>query len=232
MKPVISLKNVLINQGTNFSLSIESLELQPHRIYTLTGPNGSGKSTLLRTLALLTAPQRGTVSLSATTATSLAHKRQKVSLVEQSPYLLTGSVYYNLSFGLKLRGVCGDEQSMRIRIALSIVGLEGFEHRKAKELSGGEMQRVALARALVFNPELLLLDEPTANIDSNSLKAFETLIGKLPSYGVTVVLSTHDLFQARRLGGEMLRLENGRLLNQPHWVSECNVQNLRRNDHG
>ena len=232
MKPVISLKDVRVSQGTNFSLSIESLELQSRRIYALTGPNGAGKSTLLRTMALLTVPQSGTIQLSSTASNNLIQQRQMVSLVEQSPYLLAGSVYDNLTFGLKLRGVCGKEQSRRIQLTLSVVGLEGFEQRKAKELSGGEVQRVALARALVFKPELLLLDEPTANIDSDSLQAFEALLSRLPNYGVTVVFSTHDMFQSKRLGGEMLRIENGRLINQPHWISEFSVLNERRNGHG
>ena len=88
----------------------------------------------------------------------------------------------------------------------------GPDRRKTRELSGGEIQRVALARALVLKPEVLLLDEPTSNIDSKSLQAFETLISSLPSHGITVLFSTHDLSQPERLGGEMIRIENGRLL--------------------
>ncbi|MCF6180088.1 MAG: ATP-binding cassette domain-containing protein [Geopsychrobacter sp.] len=93
-----------------------------------------------------------------------------------------------------------------------MVGLKGFEQRKINELSGGEIQRVALARALVLKPQILLLDEPTSNIDSKSLAAFEKLLASLPEYGVTVVLATHDLTQPERLGAEILRIENGRLL--------------------
>jgi tungstate transport system ATP-binding protein len=182
-------------------------------------------------MALLTVPESGTVQLSCAASESLAQQRLRVSMVEQFPYLLSGSVYDNLAFGLKLRGVSGKEQSRRIRLTLAIVGLEGFEQRKAKELSGGEVQRVALARALVFKPELLL-DEPTANIDSNGLQAFEALLSRLPNYGVTVVFSTHDLLQSKRLGEEVLRIENGRLLNQPNSASASTVSNERRNDHG
>ena len=232
MNPVISLKDIKVMQGKTFSLKVEHLELQPRRIYALTGPNGAGKSTLLRIMALLTVPESGTVQLSCAASESLAKQRLRVSMVEQFPYLLSGSVYDNLAFGLKLRGVSGKEQSRRIRLTLAIVGLEGFEQRKAKELSGGEVQRVALARALVFKPELLLLDEPTANIDSNGLQAFETLLSRLPNYGVTVVFSTHDLLQSKRLGEEVLRIENGRLLNQPDSASASTVSNKRRNDHG
>jgi tungstate transport system ATP-binding protein len=216
MQPVISLKNIRVTQGENFSLSVESLALQPGRIYALTGANGAGKSTLLRVMALLMAPQSGSIEFAGSASGNLARQRQRVTLVEQSPYLFKGSVTDNLSYGLKLRGVDGAERSRRIKETLTNVGLEGFEQRQAKELSGGEVQRVALARALILKPELLLLDEPTANIDSNSLQAYEALLSRLPEYGVTVVFSTHDLSQSRRLGGEVLRIENGRLFTTPH----------------
>ncbi len=222
MKPVICLKNLRVRQGGNFNLSIDSLHLLPRRIYALTGPNGAGKSTLLKTLALLCAPEHGTVSFPAAKAESLKLQRQKVTLVEQSPYMLKGTVEDNLAFGLKLRGIRGNEQQQRIKLALEMVGLEGFGKRKADKLSGGEMQRVALARALVLQPEVLLLDEPTSNIDSKSLQAFEALISRLPDYGVTVVFSTHDLSQPERLGGEMIRIEDGRLLDKPHQAAEAN----------
>ncbi len=212
MKPVICVKDILVTQGEDFSLSVRSLDLQPHRIYVLTGPNGAGKSTLLKTLALLIQPRRGTLTFAGADAKTRVQQRQKITLVEQSPYLLKASVAANLAFGLKLRGIRGEEQRNSIRSALAMVGLEGFEQRKTTELSGGEVQRVALARALVLEPELLLLDEPTSSIDSKNLKAFEALLRRLPEYGVTVVLATHDLSLARRLGGEMLRIENGSLL--------------------
>ena len=213
MEPVISLRDVLVTQGENFNLSIASLDLQPRCIYTLTGPNGAGKSTLLKIMALLLVPQRGVVTLAGADL-DLAQQRQKVTLVEQSPYLLAWTVADNLAFGLKIRGIRGKEQQKLIRSALEMVGLEGFEPRKVNELSGGEVQRVALARALVIEPEVLLLDEPTSNIDSKSLQDFEALLRRLPEHGVTVIVATHDLFLAERLKGEMLRIENGSLLDR------------------
>ncbi|HEY5675093.1 MAG TPA: ABC transporter ATP-binding protein [Malonomonas sp.] len=226
MEPVIRLKDVLICQGGSFRLTIEHLELQSQRIYALTGPNGAGKSTLLRALALLVMPAQGVISYANVGTENLTQQRQKVTLVEQSPYLLQGNVADNLSFGLKLRGINGKEQQQRIASVLEIVGLSGFEQRKANQLSGGEIQRVALARALVLQPEVLLLDEPTSNIDSKSLRDFETLLGDLPSYGVTVVFSTHDLSQPRRVGGEILRIENGRLLEPLQLATEKNTDKL------
>jgi tungstate transport system ATP-binding protein len=222
MKPVISIKDLLVRQGEDFTLAIESLELQSRRIYILTGPNGAGKSTLLRTMALLTLPAKGRVRIADSGSGPLTKQRQKVTLVEQSPYLLAGTVSNNLGFGLKLRGIRGREKKMRISYALEMVGLAGFETRKSSQLSRGELQRVALARALAVEPEILLLDEPTSSIDSKNLQAFEELLRKLPDHGVTVVMSTHDLLLAERLGGEILRIENGRLLTRPSIYTEHN----------
>lgn len=227
MQPVISLNNIQVALGENFSLKVESLGLKPGLIYALTGPNGAGKSTLLRIMALLLAPQAGTIEFAENGPGNLVRQRHKVTLVEQSPYLFKGSVADNLSYGLKLRSVDSKERSERIKSTLANVGLEGFEERQAKELSSGEVQRVALARALVLKPELLLLDEPTANIDSNSLQAYEDLLADLPNYGVTVVFSTHDPSQSRRLGEEELRLENGHLLNGSHREAVNDTENKR-----
>ena len=126
MEPVISITDLLVSQGESFSLSIASLDLMPRQIYALTGPNGSGKSTLLRTLALLTVPQRGRIRFTDADCGSLAQQRQKVTFVEQSPYLLVGTVSDNLAFGLKLRGIRGKEQQNRIKSALKMVGLDEF----------------------------------------------------------------------------------------------------------
>lgn len=214
MEPVVSLKQVFFCRG-EFRLSVECLELFPRRVYALTGANGAGKSTLLRIMALLISPQRGTVRFPGSTTRDPDQLRKNVTYVEQSPYLFQGTVSNNLAYGLKLRGVAREEQARRITLTLSIVGLEGFERRQAKELSSGETQKVALARALVLKPDLLLLDEPTANIDGNSQPAFEGLLARLPKYGVTVVFSTHDRSQAERVGAELLCIQDGQLQSQP-----------------
>lgn len=223
MEPIFSLRDVEVRQGARFTLAIESLDLQACRIYAFTGPNGAGKSTLLRTLALLTPPNRGKLNVGGRSIrkdpASLAKLRRQITLVEQSPYLFKGSVYSNLAFGLRIRGIRGKEQHRRIASALETVGLAGFEQRKACELSGGEVQRVALARALVLQPKVLLLDEPTSNIDSKSLQDFERLIATLPQQGITVILSTHDPIQPQRLGGEVIRIKDGRLQDPPHAAS-------------
>ena len=231
MKAIISLKNILHRQGENFSLRVESLELLPQRIYALTGANGAGKSTLLRIMALLIPPQSGCVSLASGNAGGLTQQRQNVTLVEQSPYLLDGSVTENLAFGLKLRGIRGKEQRKRIEETLELVGLTGFDHRKTGELSGGEAQRVALARALVLQPQLLLLDEPTANIDRQNLQAFEDLLVRLPANGATVIFATHDLALPERLGAERLHIENGILLDRSRrFVGGCDKKHTEKKE--
>ncbi len=191
------------------------LELHPGGIYTLSGPNGAGKSTLLHILALLTPPTRGKIVFTGApviwNGRSLARQRASVTLVHQSPFLFDGSVYQNVAFGLKVRGIRGREQHRRVEKALAAVGLTGFEHRLARELSGGEAQRVAVARALAIEPQVLLLDEPTANIDRPHIAAFEQLIASLPQQGTLVVIATHDPGQATRLGSQQLQMLDGRL---------------------
>ncbi|MFQ6111677.1 MAG: ATP-binding cassette domain-containing protein, partial [Nitrospinota bacterium] len=138
--------------------------------------------------------------------------RRAVTLVDQSPILLSRSVFSNVAFGLRVRGIPQEEVVRRVREALSRVGLGGFEGRRARELSGGEGQRVALARALALEPEVLLLDEPTANVDRAHAEAIEGVItAQAQEAARTVVLATHNLEQAQRLSQRIITLVDGRL---------------------
>lgn len=214
MDPLLNLKDILFQRG-DFRLQIEQLKLQTGRIYLLAGANGSGKSTLLHLLALLLEPAAGSFEFQGERVSEEAQRlrlRRQVTLVEQSPYLFNTSVYQNLAFGLRLREVVGELQDRRIRQALQAVALEGFETRQARALSGGETRRVALARAMVLRPQLLLLDEPTAGLDQKILPVFEECLAALPAQGTTVVIASHDGDQSRRLTGEVLTIERGRLL--------------------
>ena len=209
MQPVISLKNILVKKGENFSLSVESLALQPGLIYALTGPNGAGKSTLLRVMALLETPQTGSIVFVGNGQANPVRQRQKVTLVEQSPYLFKGSVADNLNYGLKLRGVDSNERASRVKSTLTNVGLEGFEERQAKELSGGEVQRVALARALVLKPELLLLDEPAAGLNMHETAEMAKLITRIRDRGMTVLVVEHDMSLVMNISDEIMVLSYG-----------------------
>ncbi len=212
---LLELNNISLNQG-GFELQVPKLALQAGCLYVLKGQNGSGKSTLLRLLALLQQPQSGTVWFNnlpvVWKADKLQKLRQNITLLEQTPWLFTGNVEKNLAFGLKVRGVCGAEMQHKIAQALDIVGLNGFQKRRAKELSGGETRRVALARALCLQPQLLLLDEPTANLDADQVEILEQFLVALPQQGVAVVIASHDRDQSERLGGEAIKMKDGRLM--------------------
>jgi tungstate transport system ATP-binding protein len=213
MEPLLTLNKILFRRD-DFTLVIDSLELAPGRLYLLQGPNGAGKSTLLQLLALLLYPERGQLRYNGQVVDGGAERqrlRRQITLVEQSPFLFDTSVYQNLAFGLRLRDIRGDLQRRRITQALQAVGLEGFEQRHAKALSGGESRRVALARALVLRPQLLLLDEPTSGLDRDVLPIFERCLAALPAQGTTVVIAGHDAEQPRRLNGAVLSIERGRL---------------------
>lgn len=214
MNPLLSLREIEFRRG-DFRLQVEHLDLLPGGIYLLNGANGSGKSTLLHLLALLLEPVAGRFEFAGELVTGETQRqrlRRQVTLVEQSPYLFDTSVYQNLAFGLRLREVTGELQDRRIRQALLAVGLEGFESRPARALSGGESRRVALARAMVLRPQLLLLDEPTAGLDRETLPVFEECLAALCEQGTTLVIASHDGDQPRRLAGEVLTLERGRVL--------------------
>lgn len=214
MTTLMELNDICLQQG-DFSLRVPRLCLQPGVLYSLKGENGAGKSTLLRLLALLQVPQSGTFSfvghLVCWREADLQQLRKHVTLLEQTPLLFTGSVEKNLTYGLKLRGFSGRELQQRIDEALEVVGLRGFNHRSVKELSGGEVRRTGLARALCLKPKLLLLDEPTANLDIDQVAALERFLVGLPRQGMTVVVATHDRQQPERFGGNILQISKGEL---------------------
>ena len=208
------LQSIRVRYGSNVALDVEELTIAEGRLYTLTGANGAGKSTLLSILAFLTPPTSGEIFYAGNRVDwnhgSVEEYRRKVTLLHQSPYLFGGSVHDNVAFGLKVRGIPGEEQRRIVDRALDGVGLQGFRDRKARELSGGEAQRVAMARALALEPEVLLLDEPLANIDRETAGLLETVIASLPAQGTTVVMTTHDPEHPGRLNGESIHLEGGR----------------------
>jgi tungstate transport system ATP-binding protein len=213
MTPFATLHDITFQRG-DFCLAIDHLQLESGQIYLLEGTNGAGKSTFLHLLALLLIPSAGTLAFSGEEVREEAQRqrlRRRITLVEQQPYLFATSVYQNLAFGLRLRDVRGELQDRRIRKALEMVGLAGFEERQVRTLSGGECRRVALARAMVLRPQLLLLDEPTAGLDREVLPLFEDCLAALKEQGTTVVIASHDKDQSRRLDGIVLTLEQGRL---------------------
>jgi tungstate transport system ATP-binding protein len=171
------------------------------------GPNGAGKSVLMRLCHGLLAPTAGTISWRGGT-----NGRRGQAMVFQRPVMLRRSAWANIVHGLKVAGVSPRECELRARDVLEAVGLGAIADRPARVLSGGEQQRVALARAWALGPEVLFLDEPTANLDPGATRDIETLIGQIRAGGTKIVMTTHNLGQARRLGDEILFLSQGRLV--------------------
>jgi molybdopterin-binding protein len=192
-----------------------SLGFAAGAVNVILGPNGAGKSTLLRLLGLLDRPWNGEIfydglPLSAMDRGERTALRRRIGFVFQTPLLLAGSIEANLLYGPRLRGLA--VTASEIGRILRITGLEGREAREASRLSGGEKQRLQLARVMLLDPELYLLDEPTANLDPLSVKNIENAINHLAGSGKTVILATHNLIQARLLAGRIFFLKAGRLV--------------------
>jgi len=193
----------------------EPLAVARGEILAIVGPSGAGKSTLLRVLAAVEKPTGGQVRFGDETLTparmlSLAARR-RASLVFQRPILLNESVTDNVAYGLRVRGIHG--AAARVQHALSLVQLSQLARQPARTLSGGEAQRVALARALVVEPDALLLDEPTANLDPHNVSLIEQIIrAQHTQRAMTSIIVTHNIFQARRLATRVGLLLNGALV--------------------
>jgi tungstate transport system ATP-binding protein len=170
------------------------------------GANGAGKSTLLRVLHGLIQPTCGGVRWGRATTPPRSE-----AMVFQRPVLLRRSAIGNVVHALKLAGVRGSKVRRRAQEALASVGLEALADRPARVLSGGEQQRLALARAWALVPEVLFLDEPTASLDPPSARAVETIVNDIHAGGTTIVMTTHQLAQAKRLADSIVLLQDGRV---------------------
>ncbi|MBN1241585.1 MAG: ABC transporter ATP-binding protein [Spirochaetales bacterium] len=213
---LVEARDLEIRYGDRVAVSLASFEARRGEIVALLGPNGSGKTTLLKALGGLVAPSRGELRFDGRPLAEDDGRRARRVYVHQAPYLLAGSVFRNVAFGLRARsgrhapltrGALRD----RVEAALEAVGLAGFAHREARALSGGESQRVALARALVLEPELLLLDEPTAAADASSKpRIVEAVLKARGEKTLCVILSSHEADLARSFADRVVRLEEGR----------------------
>lgn len=197
-------------------LDISSLSLAARKVYALIGPNGAGKTTLLNHLAFLDQPTSGGIKFHNKSVSydqgHLVHLRRRVVLVDQTPILFSGTVWKNVEFGLRVRGVPRKERAIRIAAVLERVGMSHFATSDVHGLSGGEVKRVALARALVLQPEVLLCDEPTANVDQQNQEVILKILEHANSMqNTSVIFSTHYLSQSRRLAHQTILLHNGSL---------------------
>lgn len=211
INPIISLDSVRQIYSGRTVLNIDSLDINTGEIIGLAGPNGSGKSTLLKMLAFLNAPSQGTLSfMGAPTSINPGAVHRQVTLLVQEPYLLKRTVRANVAFGLKVRNK--SDITSKVHNALIEVGLtpEDFSDRQWYELSGGEAQRVALAARLVLKPKVLLMDEPTASLDTKSAKLIrEAALRAREKNNTTLVIASHDLVWLDKVSDRTIHLENG-----------------------
>ncbi|MFS4437957.1 ATP-binding cassette domain-containing protein [Paracoccaceae bacterium GXU_MW_L88] len=207
---LLSLENIRLDRDQRGLLDILSLRISGDGPTVIMGPNGAGKSLLLRVMHGLIAPDRGRIFSGGQPLDLVARKKQ--AMVFQRPVLLRRSVGGNMRFALRVAGVSKADQTMRCRDLLALSGLEGKENQAARSLSGGEQQRLAIARALAMDPAVLLLDEPTANLDPAATAQVEVLIHEVSAKGVKVVLVTHDPGQARRIACDVVFLHAGKVV--------------------
>jgi len=173
------------------------------------GPNGSGKSVMLRLCHGLLQPTSGEIRWG---ELSVARAREQQAMAAQHPVLLRRTVTGNLLHVLRVKGVPRSDRHALVDAALQQAGLAGLGSRAARTLSGGQQQRLAIARAFVLKPAVLLLDEPTANLDPTAVRGVEELIGAIGAAGTKIMMTTHDIAQARRLAADVMFLNDGRLL--------------------
>jgi len=214
MSAIAELNNVTKIYGEITALNNITLRIPRNQIFTIIGPNGSGKTTLLKILAFLERPTKGTLLFDGELVkeTNLDRLRLNSTMVFQKTTLFDTTVAKNIAYGLRLRGSSKTETDEKVRNALKIVRLEGYQKRHAKKLSGGEQQRVALARALALNTKLLLLDEPTANLDPKNASIIEEIIATVNRESkATIVMATHNMFQARNLPHRTALMTNGKI---------------------
>ena len=200
----LTLDKLGLNEGGTCIVDGVSLSLAARRTVVL-GPNGAGKSTLLRLVHALLHPSGGELRWPRTLSQAMVFQR---------PVMLRTTALANVVYGLKLKGHAAPECARRARDALARVGLEHLATRPARLLSGGEQQRVALARAWALEPELLILDEPTASLDPASSREVERIIGEIAAAGAHILMTTHNLGQARRLAEEIVFIDRGRVVEQ------------------
>lgn len=195
-EPAYRLENLVHYYGDKKVLDITAFEIPKGSILGLLGPNGSGKSTLLKLLAFAMKPFGGRILFNGHPEAPFSPRvRSRVTLLTQKPYLLKRTVFQNVAFGLKIRKDTQDLEN-RVRTALGNVGLafDGFAHRPWHELSGGEAQRVAMAARLILKPEVLLLDEPVASVDTKSAALIrQASLAARENWGTTLVIASHDL---------------------------------------
>lgn len=214
---LIETVNIGQKYGGQSILKDISLNIERGDVFALIGPTGAGKTTLLRLLDLLEVPSTGSIYFDGKDVTVnkklRLQARRRMTFVLQKPVVFNLSVYDNVACGLKWRGEKGAAVSQKVNRVLEVVDLAEYSSRNARTLSGGETQRVAIARALAVEPEVLFLDEPTANLDPVSTSKIEEVLAHIiGEHKTTVVMATHDMSQGQRLASRIGVIMNGEIL--------------------
>ncbi|UCE09009.1 MAG: ABC transporter ATP-binding protein [Candidatus Thorarchaeota archaeon] len=211
---IIELVDLRAGYDGQLALKGVNLEIDQGEILSLIGPNGAGKTTLLKTIGGLISPSSGSLVFRDTDITDTNREilRENATLVFQNPVHFGTTVYKNVAYGLRIRGVDESDVDKRVKETLELLGLSGFESRNARKLSGGEQRRVSLARAVAIDSSILLLDEPGADLDLESKRIVEETLRSLSKdRGTTVVMATHDMFQAKTLASRIATVQDGQI---------------------
>ena len=222
MKEIIRYNALRKTVHGNLLLDIESLAIHEQCCVALSGRNGAGKSTLMRIIAGLEAPDSVGVTYDGAAMPwrrACQQMRTHVIYLHQHPYLFDRSVTDNIAYGLRRQRLSIKDISRKVSAALDWAGIGHLQLRNARELSGGERQRVAFARARILSPRVLLLDEPTANMDSEAREQAHRMIKRLKEDGVSILLSTHEFHTVSHLCDAHLSLESGSL--QPQTINQA-----------
>lgn len=214
---LIEVEDLYQRYGSKEVLKGLTLSIEKGEVFALIGPTGAGKSTLLRLLDQLENPVSGKIHFAGKDVSNSPklrlERRRRMAMVFQKPVVFNASVYDNIAYPLKIRGYKRKSIFKKVSKMLEMVALKGYQKRNARTLSGGETQRVALARAMVTEPEVLLLDEPTANLDPLSVNLIEEIILRFNyEQGTTIVMATHDMSQGQRLANRISVLMEGELI--------------------
>lgn len=213
--PLYCLEGVIQEYAGRTALTVDSLQIEEGGILGLIGPNGSGKSTLIRLLAFLERPSQGKVAFCDGQCESMTVQRRSTSLLLQESYLLRRSVFENVAYGLKVRGVQNIEQKVCDALHWVCLDPATYASRDWKELSGGEAQRVAMAARLVLKPRVLLLDEPTLNLDEVSAwHVQQAALRAGQEWGTTVIIVSHDLPWLFQVADRVISLDHGKVIGE------------------
>lgn len=209
-KKLIEVKNIVKSFGSQVVLKGISLDINENEFVTLLGPSGCGKTTLLRVIAGFLDADEGHVMMDGEDIAKIPAYKRDVNTVFQHyalfPHL---DVYDNIAFGLKIKKMPKDIIRQKVMRMISLVGLEGYEHRDVKAMSGGQQQRVAIARALINEPKILLADEPTGNLDNHNAWEIMKLLEEINSRGTTVVVVTHNLEIVKAMNKRVITMKKG-----------------------